>query len=239
MAKKEKKIFDPDVLFHKDAIKGDKAENFSFSFEKLQKCLNALASDHSSCIVYGERGVGKTSFAWQVLSILIDENTVYDKNKVLVIGKNKKFKCVFFKCDSNSDLADLLLNIMRPSLEPFSLSRVFPEFYDSDLQHKFKLKLKFNLFGFLDTELEGEEEKEKSSKVADDKNFNTLSPEAKIKHLFNDLLREINNVYPEYTLIFFVDEMEQLADTSGLGKFLKNLNLCKFVLLELPVIFLK
>lgn len=228
----DKYIHDPDILFTKGAIIGKDAFNYAPNLKVIKSCLNALADNETSCVIFGDRGVGKTTFAWQISSILTDRNAKFKKDELLITGRHKKFKCVHFKIegkDSVKDCHDLLLKILRPSSTKFSLSEVFPILYEDDqYKLKFKSKFTFDLLGLVKVQLGFDEEQQERTALSKKETFNQLTDKDNILSLFVDVLNIINGLEKDTQIIFFIDEADLIVNKDGLGDLVKHINYCKF-----------
>lgn len=217
---------DPNILFHLSAIKGEDAEYFSGRTRLLSRLLNTLGSDEASCVIYGERGVGKTSLAWQCATILNDSNEVFKKGELMSIGNNKKYVCVFHKCQNGiKSVGELLLHILRPSKgEPFSFSNQFKEIYDDNaFDLEIKQNYEFSLFNLVNIGIELTPTLKKP-KISRDRTYERITSEHTIKFLFQDVISEMKKRKPDHEIIIFIDEIDQTEIESGLGSFLKNVN---------------
>lgn len=225
-------ITNPNLLFSRDYISGSKNENFSLTEhteKQFKDALNILASDDTSIIIYGDRGTGKTSLAWQICSTLSDKNDSFSKEDYLVFDTDKEFKCIFFTAGPQiRNIYELLLNILRPSSNINSLSKVFSKFYeDNQLKLQLKAKFKIDLLGLMDVELDVENNKR--PKLNNETTYSSLASNRLVELFFEEVISEIKRSSPKTEIIFFIDEIEKVSDKDGLGSLIKNMNLCKFV----------
>lgn len=102
--------FDPEQLFMRGVITGSLVGYLSGRENEISQIANRLAGSDQSCVIFGERGVGKTTVAKQVASILAGKNRVFDKQKTLDYGREKEFRPCQTRVGSEwSTVGDLLL----------------------------------------------------------------------------------------------------------------------------------
>lgn len=224
-------ITDPNHLFYpKDALKGKDADVFYGREVLLQKCLDALGSRGTSCVIFGERGVGKTSLAWQVVTVLDGTNNKYSKKQLMRVGFQDAYKCVFHRIRPGVDsLGDLIISLLRPSSSPNSIQHLFPELYeDATIYTKFERKYQISLPILMSFESTFASQT-KNADLVDNPILNSASREQNLAALFEDVLNEIEKLHPSVQIIFFVDEIDQANVKVGLGSLIKNSNAARFV----------
>src|ERR1700753_5118 len=91
---------DPRDLFTiKGAITLEKRQQFAGREELISKCLDALAIDGSALVLFGERGVGKTSLGWQLLGPLSGNTQLIDERKIRTTFPVTGATCVWLTCN--------------------------------------------------------------------------------------------------------------------------------------------
>jgi Cdc6-like AAA superfamily ATPase len=90
--------------------------------EQLKRALKALARAGSSIVVYGDRGVGKSSFVEMIKLIAQDQaQLVYDFNFKHLLPKQHGFqyKVVSLECDAETDTSEKVLQRLLTSPQGF------------------------------------------------------------------------------------------------------------------------
>jgi AAA ATPase domain len=215
----------------RSAIRSDKVGWFSGRKGLIGDCLNALGGEGTSLILYGERGIGKTSLAWQIMEILAGSHKVYQRQDLMHIGSDKNYKCVWLECkDTMESIEAVLVNLLRPQDEPFSLSQQFKNVYeDKDFLESSERKYSFNLFSLINVEWKFRTdpgEKRFSSSTTDA----FLTPIQKLYAFLEDVLNTIARKNPEADLIIFLDEVDRLQNKDRLGSLIKNTSRARFAL---------
>jgi hypothetical protein len=218
---------DPNTLFFRDSIKGNVANSFSGREDLIKKGLNSIGGD-GSCVIFGERGIGKTSLAWQIATTLNETNKTFSKRELMSIGVDATYRCVFFKCHQGIvDLNTLLIGLLRPSGDPYSLSKVFEKVYeDKKANDRIQRKYELNFLALAKVRLDFTpgESTSLASEIAKHEPAINLAPQ-----LFEDALFEIKAAYGNDRVVIFIDEADQIKNKDGFGGFLKNQNLAQFV----------
>lgn len=80
--------------------------------ELLDAACNALEPQGASLVLSGPRGIGKTSFAGQLMSRLCGRESP---------GSKRPVRCVWFSCSEETpDVNRLVLRLLRPSRSEYS-----------------------------------------------------------------------------------------------------------------------
>jgi AAA ATPase domain len=220
---------DPNKLFvPRSAIRSEKFNWFSGRQGLMKNCLDALGGEGTSLVLYGERGVGKTSLAWRVMEML---NSAPEKRQNLMdIGCDRNYKCVWLECkDSMENVEAVLVNLLRHQDEPFSLSQQFKNVYeDREFLESTEKKYAFNLFSIITVEWKFKV-KPGEKRLAGETDA-LLTPIQKLYAFLEDVLSQINRKNPDTDLIVFLDEVDRLPSKAGLGSLIKNTSGLRFAL---------
>lgn len=220
---------DPNKLFvPRSAIRSEKVDWFSGREGLIKDCLNALGGEGTSLILYGERGVGKTSLAWRIMEIL--NNPRNEGRSLMSIGSDRNYKCVWLECkDTMESVEAVLVNLLRPQDEPFSLSQQFKDVYeDREFLESTERKYAFNLFSIINVEWKFKTRPSEKRFSGETDAF--LPPIQKLYAFLEDVLSNINRKNPGTDLIIFLDEVDRLPSKAGLGSLIKNTSGVRFAL---------
>jgi len=200
-----------DLFFPNKAISIGNRRFFTGRQDLLAEATRRVGDDGFSAVVYGDRGVGKTSFGWQLLQRLTQ----------------KGCKCIWFKCqDYMFNLETVLNSVLVESLDDYSFKSHFPELYeDSQVKDTIQRKYGFN-FAIVSAELTVKKGDSKSSGTGNIKELYPL-----IQDLFKDTLKACQALYPETDIVIFFDEVDSLPDRSGIGQMIKGVDNAKFVII--------
>jgi len=199
-----------DLFFPNKAIRSENKRFFAGRKNILDDATRRVGDDGFSAIVFGERGVGKTSFGWQLMQRLSQ------------IG----FKCIWFQCSSKSNLKDVLSSILKESLDDYSYKSHFPQLYvNSQDRDTIQRKYGFNL-GIISSELtfKRDESKPHLARSLEDLDLS-------IEDLFKDVLTVCKSLCPSDDIVIFLDEFDSLLDTTGIGQMIKGVDNAKFVII--------
>lgn len=169
-----------------------------------------MSEDGFSAVVFGDRGVGKTSFGWQLMHKL----------------EQTGCKCIWFQCQNKLNLDDVLSSILRESLDNYSFKSHFPELYENSqvgdaIQRKYGLN-----FGIISAELMFKKDESKPHLARNLEDLNLL-----IGDLFKDVLKACQTLRPSDDIVIFLDEFDSLSDRSGIGQMIKGVDNAKFVII--------
>lgn len=225
----------PDEYFSpKSAIRDDKAQLFRGRTELLSSAVKAASGEGAALYIYGERGVGKTSFAWRLKNILERSDSADVQPFLSLLPRNKQFSCVWVECkDYMNDLGGLLVSLLRPQSDAASLSKVFPKVYKSkDLKDHVKRTYEIGLPKIASLKWEFEASKSGGGNAEPSVVGRESSSAAQqIRFLFEDIIEAIHNEEPEQEIVIFIDEFDRLADNRGIGSLIKSSNGVRFILI--------
>ena len=223
--------FDPEQLFVRGVVTGELAGYLSGREGLIADVANRLAASDQSCLVYGERGVGKSTVAKQVSSVLGGTNPVFDKATTLDYGREKDFRpCLARVTEGWQTVGDLLLECVTAEDGPDTFVGRYSEALTSeDFTTEFAAKFGFTLAKVLSGEISRKVNRKNPVKDAqEDKELQTLE-RTKVR-IFQRFVSRARSVDPatDPKIIFFVDEMDRSPKLAGLGNALKDLNDVQF-----------
>jgi MinD-like ATPase involved in chromosome partitioning or flagellar assembly/energy-coupling factor transporter ATP-binding protein EcfA2 len=180
--------------------------------ELTSEICSSVFTPNSPIILFGERGSGKTSIAKYLFNILKDDNTKLEFDDTL-----KKVHPVWLTCSNLLiTISDLIMELIRPSSNPDSLSSLFPDIFTEYKKQKILTKYEINL-GI--TKLRYESDKVASKDI--DKRI--------IFSFFNEILYKIDAAHPDSSLVFFIDDFDLINDRSEAFELIRSYNKAKFV----------
>lgn len=228
------------LFFPNKAIRHDNHRFFAGRQELLREAVRQVGWSGFSAVVYGDRGVGKTSFGWQLLELLSGNSSLVDEwnSRREVQGQDpislalpQNCKCVWLQCgDFMQNLEGVLISLIKESKADNTLSSLFkPIYQEQQVKNKFETKFGFNLEVISAQIAFGQERVSNSTESC-----NTISYQerkALVHDLFIEVIEEIKYRYHDDELIFFLDEFDLLPDKSGMGKLIKSTNEARFVII--------
>ena len=217
----------PSELFTRSAITQDSTEFLVGRQEIITTIANRLAEDTVSSVIYGMRGVGKTTIAWQVASLLEGTNPLFPRKTHLLYHKHE-FDIVFHKCSSSTlSLGDLLLDVVLGGSGPHSFATQFARVIAKQHQLLEVIEEKYgvNLFGAI----KGEAKRVNKIIATTEEAAKLLSDETKKIRFFFEMVAAARTKAPAKRLVFVLDEMERLQSMKGLGEFIKDVDNIQFL----------
>ena len=224
---------EPKDLFKKKAITADSSQFLVGRRELIADIADRLCEDTQSAVIFGPRGVGKTTIAWQVASLLLDTNPLFKRAQLLRFGQGRSFDIIFHKCSpAVKTVGDMLIEIIRGKNDPYSFGYVH-SYFIQDVNKITKVNKKFGIDLLKVLNYSESYDSVPSNAVQGSKDM--VSTEALKIELFTDLIDEIHASKPRYTTIFIVDEIDRpthIGDGSpikDLGHFLKDNQKAQFL----------
>ena len=166
----------------------------------LREAIDSIQPDDACLAVYGERGVGKTSFA-RILRGLLDRKIALETLGLEDVTNNLSFRCVWqsvgprMKC-----LEDVLYAVLNPeNRDPDSFATAFPSIADRLAGHYRKI------------------DKRALAQKSD-------AEKALVLDLFHHFQGELNHAAFDARVVLFIDEIDRLESQDGLGQLIKTSN---------------
>lgn len=203
------------TMFSTEAIHGENAAHFQGRKDLIKEALKTLKKKSQTCVIFGERGIGKTSLAWQIITTIERTNQETKNLQDQLRLESRDFVCVLVKdLQAPDDLRDLLVQCIAPSRKAYSLFRAVPEVYgNSEFLDYIKRAY--------DVDLNKVDDLVVLSKTSD--------TDETIRRLFDDVMEQCRSIRPDAQFLFFVDETDKMKKKGGLGQLIKNTNVAKFV----------
>ncbi len=199
-----------DLFFPNRAIRSDNKKFFAGRKGLLHEAHRRVGEDGLSAVIYGDRGVGKTSFGWQLLENLNHEG----------------YKCVWFQCqDYLLNVENVLAGIMQESLADYSLKSHFPKLYEGNVKDTIARKYGIN-FGISNSNFTFKRNDGNSSVGQKIKSIDPL-----FDKIFRDVIVACKSLYPDTELVIFLDEFDSIPDRSGIGQMIKAIDNIRFVII--------
>lgn len=181
--------------------------------EPIERAIKALLEEGASILVYGERGVGKSSFVEMIKRILEGDHELLYRNKLhkKYSPKNLKFQVVELDCDEDTDsIAKVLQSLLtsRRGIKKILKSR--EEKYEKVSKNGFSILPNLFSFSFSD------EDKTTLAAVSEQSIFET----------FRNVIYEIESdiLEDDEGLLIVIDEFDRVTNTSKMGSIIKNLS---------------
>jgi Cdc6-like AAA superfamily ATPase len=200
----------------------DDPHRFAGRKEQIEELSNALFMEGSIPLIYGQRGLGKSSLALQLTRIAQGDVNLLTELELeeLVLPGDQRFITFYVNCTDSTKNLKGLLQLMINAVEALKFERAKKDSDDFKLVDKTTrraLSLKF-------VQLESTRRYEKAVAEFDD---SKMSLEERLVRLTNTL----TDVYDQ-RILFVVDELDRLTSVTGLASFLKShsSNILKFVL---------
>ncbi len=193
-------------------------QRFAGRKEAISALTDALYTDGSCPIIYGERGLGKTSLAHQIERIALGDVELLENLSLesRALPPEHRFVTFFLPCTDDINSKDKLLQRIINASQGYRDKDHLPNQQNSHTT-KHKINLKFY-----------ESEVSKSYKQEDRyQEFVNLSLEEKLQACVNQVFED-----EDKKVLIIIDELDRVVDTTGLASIIKSLssNNLKFLL---------
>ena len=209
------------------AVTVDKRYQFAGREDLLKKSYDHLTIPGSAVVLFGERGVGKTSLGWQLYAGMSGNRSIFEERNISVTSKhNVSYRCVWLTCtDFIQTMSDLTLALLTDT-GSYSLSNIFPDVFGSASEldrvsqtYKWKLGSRTPHTG-------------KPTHEPEEKGLQPSTDELAAFLTLEDLLGKAIHKGPQGSeLIIFLDEFDQVRESTRVGVLMKALNNVKFVVI--------
>lgn len=188
----------------------DQPAQFAGRKDEMEVLVDTLHTEGACPVIYGERGLGKTSLALQIERIALGDTELLDElglpDRVLPSGKF--FTTFIFQCsDGIANKDDLLQRLINTAVGSDVHSAHATGLESRTLTKRIKLKVY-------------EQEVQESYTASDSgKKFEQLSVEEKFE-IVTDYVVEKNRT----RVLYIIDELDRLKESRGLASVIKNLS---------------
>jgi len=177
--------------------------------DKLKYGLVNINKSGAIVGVFGERGIGKSSYVWQLLNLLSGNKDVASIFNIDIDGEKEKI-CFYIECTKRvKNLEDLLLEFIfrkhneKATYSHISLNKIFRNLIQSINNTGIKTQLEYDL-NYAEAKIKDNEKNEIDA-----------------IRLFLDLTDFLTKTLQK-DLVFAIDEVEVVEDFTGIGDFLKK-----------------
>jgi hypothetical protein len=194
-------------------IKHDRQELFVGRRKEMSEAVKNIDAGFS-LVIAGEAGVGKTSFAWQLMELLSGEPETCDR---WLWSPDRPYRCVWLDCNTTmKTLEDVLINLLQPSCRNYTFFRHFPTIYASPYKN---------------SSLEEEIDEQYSIYLKlGRKTENKLH--ISIRELFQHILEKIAGEYPHQPVIIILDSLDAVETLRPFKEFIETTReLVQYILL--------
>jgi hypothetical protein len=225
------KTVDPNDLFTtKGAVTLAKRHQFAGREDLIAACLDELSIEGSTLVIFGERGVGKTSLGWQLVGPLSGDASLLNERGIRPkLLREPDFHVIWCTCNSLmktiSDVVDSLISDAEPH---FTLRSNFPSvFNDRKLMNRLTQTYKLKLPATVEAEfkIDPAPRAKRAGSRGDNQELGSFL-------LLKELLELARKQYPnQMGFVLVLDEFDQIGDNAGIGLLVKTLNNARFIVL--------
>ena len=193
------------------AVEADDPGFFAGRAKQVEQLTDSLHIPGSCPVIYGNRGLGKTSLAFQTMHIAIGENVLLNTMGLesRALDDSNQFLTFFVTCTDSTKNFNGLTQLLINTAEEADFTEESKENRAGRLAGR-TVSRKISLKAF-EAESIKTYEREKSRQ-----SYKMLSRSEKLQ----ELITILNNSY-DMPVLFIIDEVDRLVSTRGLGSFIK------------------
>ena len=171
--------------------------------------VDELLTEGSCPVIYGDRGLGKSSLAAQLERIALGDVELLDNlgHKDRALAEGDRFITIRLSCSDIMKTPRLLFQALVNEAEVYKSLEEMPSTFEAEQK---RIKNTFTLRFFSRSV---EKEYKKGSHIS----FEKLTLDEKLL----TVLKSVNEKYKR-PILLIIDEIDRVADTRGLGGFIKN-----------------
>jgi histone H3/H4 len=188
----------------------DLPSQFAGRKDEIENLVDTLYVDGTCPIIYGERGLGKTSLALQIERIALGDTELLDELGLSdrVLPAENRFTTFSFPCSDGVTNKDDLLQRLVNTAVGFDVHSAAPTVLES---RKLTTRIKLKVF---------EQEVQKTyTSSGTGRDFEELSIEEKFQIIASHVVEKNNS-----KVLFIIDELDRMKDTKGLASVIKNMS---------------
>jgi hypothetical protein len=232
MQKKNDSLEAFDLFSPKQALRSSNQKIFTGRRDLIKNAIKQIALPGASIVLYGDKGVGKTSLGWQLLEIFKGNYSILEQLGITFPKKLKQYDCLWISCSSEMiSIEGVLIELMDKvdyskdnEFGNRNFFSIYPNIYNNkDVKAKVKETSDLNLGMF-------EVKHEFSEKISKEEQFTISNTRKNIFRTFKELLYLVESA-SDKDLIIFIDEFDRLPNKKGIGELIKVTASCSFVLI--------
>jgi AAA ATPase-like protein len=207
------------------AVTVDKRYQFAGREDILKRAYDDLTLRGFGLVLFGERGVGKTSLGWQLFAGLSGDHSLFDERNISIDPNAKaKFKCIWLTCtDFIETISDLTLALLT-DVDRFSIGSAYPGFFDDSkeidkVSESYKWRIDGKPNATVNKKTDGNALQPSNNELAAFLAFKALLERARQKDAAGT------------ELVIFMDEFDQVQENTRVGVLIKALNNVRFVVI--------
>ncbi len=212
------------------AIRSDFSYLFAGREENLKEVLGSIELDGQVPVVYGDRGIGKSSLAWRIFDILSTIGTEDEDELVSEFDLDDNYLCFWIECEERfENIETTLLGLLAPKgmKQAVTVSDLLPEIGSSELGLRIKTTFEANVHF-----LKAKAEVEGANKTSVIQDALKQVVEGRLDdpiELFGQTMAEVSKLRPDTKIVVFLDELDRLTDKSRIGDLIKHMTGIRFV----------
>ncbi|MEM1181559.1 MAG: hypothetical protein AAGM22_24660, partial [Acidobacteriota bacterium] len=209
------------------SLRKDNSRHFVGRSAEFKNAIDGLAVRGSTLFVHADRGLGKTSFAWQMADAIKRQNlrgTPFGKQ--MPTFRLPKLKPLWLQCRSDMhDMYSVLAALLVPGVSFDSTIRDgFPELFTGKTEIESIERTSKLSGGFFDVQTKVK----KTLQSADAAPAEIRELQSIAKQLFLEKVAEARKLSGDKDLLIILDEFDQLEDKTGFGSLVKECSDARF-----------
>lgn len=225
-----------DIFQPKVAIRDDHSDVFIGQADHIQRLIDGIQTTGAASCVIGERGIGKTSLAWQVMKILRGDQTLMKQNNIELSFELREFSCLWVETEKvHTNIEGLLIALLsRPqehsTRKDITLVSEYGQIVKEDMADEFMKGI-----------LRPDELRTYRQAINDptdlgvsefDFILNRLAQKkGVIRGYFRNVLSKVKSRNGGREIIIFIDEFDRLPNKEGFGDLVKTVSDARFVVI--------
>jgi Cdc6-like AAA superfamily ATPase len=188
----------------------DTPERFAGRRDAVKECYFSLMADGAHLAIVGNRGIGKTSLARQLLRIAHGDNSLLERLG-LAFKERHNFYTMYYSCSKSTKTTDDLLQGLLTDRACFRDWLYFQE-QTKSVSRSYKPSASAGIFS-----LGAERRMETSSSL--------IIENHELDAIFANVSLEFTRTHPEiHGLLIVIDEFDRICNADGFGSFLKSIS---------------
>lgn len=212
-----------DLFVPKGALSGANAKLFAGREAVVEQGVAALEMPGTTAVIFGDRGVGKTSLAWQLFEIFQGNKEVQARYRGIRLP-SREYVCFWIECESRyQNVEGVLLSLLRntSAKKGMTIRDKYRDLFDSGSQDEIKRAYEFNV-GIAKAKFDISSRGRRPQALIEAVEAALREGAENPFELFGRFLSLAKTKDPNKDFILFIDEFDRLRNRSGMGDFVKH-----------------